>query len=269
MASRNQQVDAGKSLETELSGLFGDYYDKIARYASIHIGNRADGEDIAGDVFLKAIDSLGSYEKRGIPMQAWLFKIAHNLVVDFRSLKIMQDLGCPVVFDATHSIQLPGGAGTSSGGQREYAPVLARAAVAAGACLCTKTGWATISGVGATPDIAQDAYDVVEGEGIRIRLDRAHELAFVGGAVKILNSSINDSVIVVRKTEDVYVAASIRCTHRGVEVEYRADDKCFRCASLGGSRFKTSGEKIRGFAKGPLKIYSICIEDNILLIRLS
>jgi 2-dehydro-3-deoxyphosphooctonate aldolase (KDO 8-P synthase) len=57
----------------------------------------------------------------------------NNLVVDFRSLKIMQSLGCPVVFDATHSIQLPGGAGTSSGGQREFAPVLARAAVAAGA----------------------------------------------------------------------------------------------------------------------------------------
>ena len=57
----------------------------------------------------------------------------NNLVVDFRSLKIMQDLGCPVVFDATHSIQLPGGAGTSSGGQREFAPVMARAAVAAGA----------------------------------------------------------------------------------------------------------------------------------------
>lgn len=57
----------------------------------------------------------------------------NNLVVDFRSLKIMQDLGCPVVFDATHSIQLPGGAGTSSGGQREFAPVLSRAAVAAGA----------------------------------------------------------------------------------------------------------------------------------------
>jgi len=57
----------------------------------------------------------------------------NNLVVDFRSLKIMQELGCPVVFDATHSIQLPGGSGTSSGGQREFAPVLSRAAVAAGA----------------------------------------------------------------------------------------------------------------------------------------
>jgi len=56
----------------------------------------------------------------------------NNLVVDFRGIKIMQDLGYPVIFDATHSIQLPGGAGSSSGGQREFAPTLARAAVAAG-----------------------------------------------------------------------------------------------------------------------------------------
>lgn len=57
----------------------------------------------------------------------------NNLVADFRSIKIMQDTGWPVIFDATHSIQLPGGAGTSSGGQREFAPILAKAAVAAGA----------------------------------------------------------------------------------------------------------------------------------------
>jgi 2-dehydro-3-deoxyphosphooctonate aldolase (KDO 8-P synthase) len=57
----------------------------------------------------------------------------NNLVVDFRSIKIMQDIGWPVIFDATHSVQLPGGAGTSSGGQREFAPILARAGVAAGA----------------------------------------------------------------------------------------------------------------------------------------
>ncbi|MCE2945445.1 MAG: 3-deoxy-8-phosphooctulonate synthase [bacterium] len=55
-----------------------------------------------------------------------------NLVSDMRSLAIMRDTGCPVVFDATHSVQLPGGQGTSSGGQREFVPVLARAAVAAG-----------------------------------------------------------------------------------------------------------------------------------------
>jgi 2-dehydro-3-deoxyphosphooctonate aldolase (KDO 8-P synthase) len=57
----------------------------------------------------------------------------NNLVVDFRGIRIMQQTGCPVVFDATHSVQLPGGAGTRSGGQREFAPVLARAAIAAGA----------------------------------------------------------------------------------------------------------------------------------------
>lgn len=57
----------------------------------------------------------------------------NNLVVDMRSIGIMQKTGCPVVFDATHSVQLPGGAGHSSAGQREYAPVLARAAIAAGA----------------------------------------------------------------------------------------------------------------------------------------
>ena len=56
----------------------------------------------------------------------------HNLVSDMRSLAIMRQTGCPVVFDATHSVQLPGGQGSVSGGQREFVPVLARAAVAAG-----------------------------------------------------------------------------------------------------------------------------------------
>jgi len=56
----------------------------------------------------------------------------NNLVSDMRSLAVMRDTGCPVVFDGTHSVQLPGGAGGSSGGQREFVPVLARAAVAAG-----------------------------------------------------------------------------------------------------------------------------------------
>ena len=56
----------------------------------------------------------------------------NNLVSDMRSLAIMRDTHCPVVFDATHSVQLPGGQGTTSGGQREFVPVLARAAVATG-----------------------------------------------------------------------------------------------------------------------------------------
>ncbi|MFP4107520.1 MAG: 3-deoxy-8-phosphooctulonate synthase [Desulfonatronovibrio sp.] len=57
----------------------------------------------------------------------------NNLVVDFRSLPIMKSFGYPVIFDATHSVQTPGGKGTCSGGQREFVPVLARASVAAGA----------------------------------------------------------------------------------------------------------------------------------------
>jgi 2-dehydro-3-deoxyphosphooctonate aldolase (KDO 8-P synthase) len=56
----------------------------------------------------------------------------NTLVSDMRGLAIMRETGCPVVFDATHSVQQPGGRGSSSGGQREFVPVLARAAVAAG-----------------------------------------------------------------------------------------------------------------------------------------
>jgi 2-dehydro-3-deoxyphosphooctonate aldolase (KDO 8-P synthase) len=56
----------------------------------------------------------------------------NNLVVDFRGLSIMRDLGWPVIFDATHSVQLPGGAGTTSGGQSQFVPLMARAATAAG-----------------------------------------------------------------------------------------------------------------------------------------
>ena len=56
----------------------------------------------------------------------------NNLVSDMRSLEIMRRTNCPVIFDATHSVQLPGGRGSSSGGQREFVPILARAAVAVG-----------------------------------------------------------------------------------------------------------------------------------------
>ncbi|MDQ4148132.1 MAG: 3-deoxy-8-phosphooctulonate synthase, partial [Pseudomonadota bacterium] len=56
----------------------------------------------------------------------------HNLIADMRALAVMRETGCPVVFDATHSVQLPGAQGASSGGQREFVPVLARAAVAVG-----------------------------------------------------------------------------------------------------------------------------------------
>ena len=81
--SERQPTEARRSHEAQLVSLYREYYDKIARYASVHIGNKTDAEDIAGGVFLKALESLGSYEERGLPMQAWLFRIAHNLVVDY------------------------------------------------------------------------------------------------------------------------------------------------------------------------------------------
>jgi len=76
--------------------------------------------------FIQAVASAGRPVKRGASFGY------NNLVSDMRSLAVMRNTGCPVVFDATHSVQLPGGQGAVSGGQREFVPVLARAAVAAG-----------------------------------------------------------------------------------------------------------------------------------------
>ena len=87
---------------------------------------------------MKNVDRQGARGARaGCRTTSWCASAAsrfgyNNLVSDMRSLAIMRETGCPVVFDATHSVQLPGGQGTSSGGQREFVPVLARAAVAAG-----------------------------------------------------------------------------------------------------------------------------------------
>ena len=76
------KTEARRYKETKLAGLYEEYYDKITRYVYVHIGNRTEAEDLAGEVFVKALEALESYEERGIPMQAWLFRIAHNLVVD-------------------------------------------------------------------------------------------------------------------------------------------------------------------------------------------
>ena len=71
------------SKEAALAALYNEYYDRIARYIFVRLGERTEAEDLAGEVFLKALEALESYKERGIPMRAWLFKIAHNLVVDY------------------------------------------------------------------------------------------------------------------------------------------------------------------------------------------
>ena len=78
----NGRTEAERPNEAKLASLYEEYYGKIAHYAYVRIGNKTEAEDIAGEVFLRALDSLKSYKERGIPMQAWLFRIAHNLVVD-------------------------------------------------------------------------------------------------------------------------------------------------------------------------------------------
>jgi RNA polymerase sigma-70 factor, ECF subfamily len=75
-------TEAAKSNREKLAGLYEVYYDRIARYIYSRIGDKTEAEDLASEVFLKALESLKSYKERGLPLQAWLFKIAHNLVVD-------------------------------------------------------------------------------------------------------------------------------------------------------------------------------------------
>jgi len=83
-------MDSLKEKQSRLEGLYNEYFVKIARYAYARIGDRTEAEDIACEVFVRALDSLKSYQERGLPMQAWLFKIAHNLVVDHLSRKSKQ-----------------------------------------------------------------------------------------------------------------------------------------------------------------------------------
>jgi 2-dehydro-3-deoxyphosphooctonate aldolase (KDO 8-P synthase) len=97
------------------------------------------GQFLAPEDMVNVIDKARAAAKeKGLPEDSFLACERgasfgyHNLVSDMRSLAIMRSTGAPVVFDATHSVQLPGGQGTSSGGRREFVPVLARAAVAVG-----------------------------------------------------------------------------------------------------------------------------------------
>jgi RNA polymerase sigma-70 factor (ECF subfamily) len=75
--------DSIEHKEARLANLYEEYYGKIANYAFAKTGDRAEAQDIAGEVFLKALKSLGSYKEYGIPMQVWLFRIARNLIVDY------------------------------------------------------------------------------------------------------------------------------------------------------------------------------------------
>ena len=80
--SKPVEIRSSKDKRAELAALYETYYDRIARYAFVSVGNQADAEDIASEVFMKALEALDSYKEKGIPMQVWLFKIARNLIGD-------------------------------------------------------------------------------------------------------------------------------------------------------------------------------------------
>ena len=81
-AEAKKETDERRDRENRLASLYDEYFDRLAHYIYVRLGDRNEAEDLAGEVFLKALKSLKSYKERGIPMQAWLFRIAHNVSVD-------------------------------------------------------------------------------------------------------------------------------------------------------------------------------------------
>lgn len=133
--------------------------------------------------------------------------------------------------------------------------VSAVGAAGAKACVCgLGGGCATFSKVGRTPAIDAEAYDI-EVKTLKVALDKVPALAVVGGSVKIIDPRLPTSIIIARKGEAEYVAASLSCPHRGVEVEYQPEQHQFRCASLGHSKFGEDGSLKKGLAKKGLTRY--------------
>ncbi|MDX9866348.1 MAG: Rieske 2Fe-2S domain-containing protein [Kiritimatiellia bacterium] len=138
-----------------------------------------------------------------------------------------------------------------------------------GVCVCgMNQGCATFTKKGKTPAIAAEAYRI-EGNTVRVALDKVPALAAVCGAVKVIDPRLPTSIIIARKTEDEYVAASLLCPHRGVEVEYQPEQHQFRCASLGHSKFGEDGTLKKGLAKKGLTRYEAKLDPadkNRLLV---
>ena len=141
----------------------------------------------------------------------------------------------------------------------------------AGVCVCgMNSGCSTFSKVGDTPPVAADAY-TMDKKSVRIALDKVSELGQVGGAVKIIDKRLPASLIVGRTGEGEYVAVSLLCPHRGVEVEYKHEDKQFRCASLGHSKFGTDGKIKKGLTKKSLSCYTAAVDpvdEKVLVVTL-
>ncbi len=141
-------------------------------------------------------------------------------------------------------------------------------AALAGACACGLAGCATFTKIGDTPSLESAAYKVEPPDKLAVVLSKAPSLAAAGKAVKIIDPALAEPLIIARVEQDKFVVASLRCTHRGVELEYQADQKRFCCASIGHSRFALDGHKLGGPASRPIKVYPSSVADGILTIKL-
>ncbi|MCX6911194.1 MAG: Rieske 2Fe-2S domain-containing protein [Verrucomicrobia bacterium] len=145
------------------------------------------------------------------------------------------------------------------------------AAVAgAGACVCGLSGCATFTKTGNTSAILGGAY-TVENNKVKITLDKVAELGNIGGSVKIVDARLPQPIIIARIADADYAVMSIKCPHRGAEVEYKHDAKTFRCASLGHSTFATDGKLLKGLASRSLTKFEAKLDPtdkNSLVIAL-
>ncbi len=140
-----------------------------------------------------------------------------------------------------------------------------------GACVCSLSSCATFTKVGNTPPIPADAY-VIASNTLTISLEKAPALAKTGGSVKIIDAKLPQPMIVARTGDGDYALVSIKCPHRGAEVEYQHDAKEFRCSSLGHSTFKADGTFIKGFAGKSLTKFDAHLDPtnkSRLIVKLS
>jgi len=152
--------------------------------------------------------------------------------------------------------------------RRKFVTRSVEAAAFAGACVCGLSGCATFTKIGDTPPLPADAYAVKPPDTVTVVLNKATPLATLGGAGKIIDPALRDPLIIARVENDKYVVTSLLCPHRSVELEYQPDNKRFRCASLGHSKFALDGHKLGGPAPRGIKVYAASVADGILTIKL-
>lgn len=135
------------------------------------------------------------------------------------------------------------------------------------ACLCGLSACAAYSGISDTP-AATPGSVAIDGRVVTDNLAKEPTLRAVGGAIKIRHASIPDGLIIAHVEESRYEVVSLRCTHRGVELEYDHPRTRFQCPSLGSSVFTLDGANVSGPARRPLREYQAGVDGSTLTIRL-